>query len=124
MYGGERMPDFLNWIVDPKNIGADITVSDTKQDDMDVAAPVINLAFLEEFGNENFSRRSFLKWERILHSHGASMREVNWIRKGTIPRCCDVVIYPDNNEQCETLVKLAIKHDVMLVPYGGGTNVT
>ena len=44
---------------------------------MDVDAPIINHDFLEEVGNENFSRRSFLKWERIMHSHGASMREVN-----------------------------------------------
>jgi hypothetical protein len=42
MYGGERMPEFLNWIVDPKNIGADINVNDPLQDDMDIDAPVIN----------------------------------------------------------------------------------
>lgn len=36
----------------------------------------------------------------------------------------DCVIYPFSTEQVEILVKLANKHNVVLVPYGGGTNVT
>ena len=35
-----------------------------------------------------------------------------------------MVIYPYNNEHCEAIVKMAAKHNVMLVPMGGGTNVT
>ena len=35
-----------------------------------------------------------------------------------------MVIYPYNNEHCEEIVKIASKHNVMLVPMGGGTNVT
>ena len=34
------------------------------------------------------------------------------------------MIYPFSTEQCEDLIKLANKHNVVLVPYGGGTNVT
>lgn len=33
-------------------------------------------------------------------------------------------MYPLTTEQVENLVKLANKHNVVLVPYGGGTNVT
>ena len=35
-----------------------------------------------------------------------------------------MVFYPNSTEQVERLVKLACKHNVVLVPYGGGTNVT
>jgi len=35
-----------------------------------------------------------------------------------------MVIYPLTTEHCENIVALANKHDVVLVPYGGGTNVT
>ena len=35
-----------------------------------------------------------------------------------------MIVYPHSNEHCELLVKLAVKHNVMLVPFGGGTNVT
>lgn len=36
----------------------------------------------------------------------------------------DCVIYPYTTEHVENLVTLANKHSVVLVPYGGGTNVT
>lgn len=50
--------------------------------------------------------------------------EVFMLRYGTFPRFCDVVVYPESTEQVENLIKLANKHNVVLVPYGGGTNVT
>jgi alkyldihydroxyacetonephosphate synthase len=34
------------------------------------------------------------------------------------------VVYPFTSEQVEIIVKLANKHNVVVVPYGGGTNVT
>lgn len=35
-----------------------------------------------------------------------------------------MVVYPNSTEDCERLCALAKKHKVMLVCYGGGTNVT
>jgi alkyldihydroxyacetonephosphate synthase len=35
-----------------------------------------------------------------------------------------MVIYPSCTEDVEKIVKAAVKHNVVLVPYGGGTNVT
>jgi hypothetical protein len=98
MYGGEVLPAFLPWIVE--NMQADPNVNEKVQEDMEIHAPNINMAFLEELGTENFSRRSFMKWERIMHSHGCSMREVDWIRRGVIPRCVDMVFYPSTDEHC------------------------
>lgn len=46
------------------------------------------------------------------------------LRQGKFLRTVDVVVYPGNSEQVEKLVELANKHDVVLVPFGGGTNVT
>ena len=46
------------------------------------------------------------------------------LRHGSFKRCVDVVIYPESHEQVEKIVELANKHDVVVVPYGGGTNVT
>ena len=39
-------------------------------------------------------------------------------------RTVDMVVYPASHSQCEKLVLLANKHNVCLVPFGGGTNVT
>ena len=59
-----------------------------------------------------------------MHSHGASLREVMMLRYGKFPRYVDSVLYPSSSEHCEKIVQLADKHNVVLIPYGGGTNVT
>ena len=64
------------------------------------------------------------KWERILHSHGADLEALWQLRFERLTRYIDFVVYPHTTEHCESLVKLAVKHNVMLVPFGGGTNVT
>ena len=59
-----------------------------------------------------------------MHSHGASLREVFALRYGRFERYVDLVIYVGSNEHVVKLVELANKHNVILIPYGGGTNVT
>jgi alkyldihydroxyacetonephosphate synthase len=46
------------------------------------------------------------------------------LKYGKFERFVDCVIYPGSHEQVENMVKIAIKHNVALIPYGGGTNVT
>jgi alkyldihydroxyacetonephosphate synthase len=102
----------------------DTSTEDPIQEHMDIEAPIINHAFLEELGTENLSRRSFMQWERVNHSHGATFQEITQLRGGKFDRSVDVVIMPTSTENVENLVLLANKHNVMIVPYGGGTNVT
>lgn len=111
-----------NWA--ESNAGFDFSKLSPKQADMEIHAPHFNHAFLEELGDKKFDRRSFLKWERIMHSHGATLAEVYTLRHGKFERCVDVVVYPDNQAQVENIIELANKHNVVIVPYGGGTNVT
>ena len=85
----------------------------------------VNHPFLKDLEKEKcFSRRSFEKWERIMHSHGASLREVYALRYGRFDRYVDVVLYPGSTDHVMRIVELATTHNVVLVPYGGGTNVT
>jgi len=91
-----------------KNAGFDFTKLSPKQDDMEIHASNFNHAFLEELGENAFERRSFLKWERIMHSHGATQEEIYILRHGAFKRCADVIIYPANHEQVEvseTMIK-------------------
>lgn len=46
------------------------------------------------------------------------------MRYGKFPRYVDVVIYPKSTENVQKIIELANQHDVVLIPYGGGTNVT
>ena len=94
--------------------------------DMIVDPPVLNMKYIEAMGQGplNFSRRSFNKFERIMHSHGATLQELFQLNHGRFQRYVDMVVYPITHDQCDKLVKLAFKFDVAIVPYGGGTNVT
>jgi hypothetical protein len=69
-YGGMPLPNFLPYL--KKELHADIEFERPKQDfnDMPVEPPIINHAFVEELGTQNYSRRSFARNERVLHSHG------------------------------------------------------
>ncbi len=59
-----------------------------------------------------------------MHSHGASLREVFALRFGKFERYVDCVVYPGSTEDVTKIVELADKYNVVLIPYGGGTNVT
>ena len=59
-----------------------------------------------------------------MHSHGSCLKEVWKLRYEKLPKVADLVVYPNSTEDVQRLVQLACKHNVVLVPYGGGTNVT
>jgi len=68
----------------------------------------VNHAFLQALEAEKvFSRRSFMKWERIMHSHGASLREIFNLRYLKFEKIVDVVLYVNSTEQTERVVALA-----------------
>ena len=59
-----------------------------------------------------------------MHSHGASLREVFNLKYHKFDRYVDVVVYPASKEHVENIIEAANAHNVVLIPYGGGTNVT
>lgn len=71
MFGGQFLPKFLGYVQEHLHLNENY--EDPPQADMEVAAPNLNHEFLEELGETNYSRRSFSKWERIMHSHGSCL---------------------------------------------------
>src|SRR6266545_583410 len=61
---------------------------------------------------------------RLRHGHGHTLEEMYALRYGRLERVPDLVVYPATDEEVTALVEAATRHDVCLVPYGGGTNVT
>ncbi len=61
---------------------------------------------------------------RLRHGHGHTQTEMFAIKYGKLSRIPDRVVYPDSEEQVIALVEAALKHNVCLIPYGGGTSVT
>ena len=63
--------------------------------------------------------------ERLIHSHGQTTTdEVSRVLYGNLPRTVDLVVWPESEADCVAIVNLARDHDVCLIPYGGGTNVS
>jgi alkyldihydroxyacetonephosphate synthase len=124
MFAGQGLPAFMPFL--KKSLSVDVAFETPKQPESAyiIEAPSVNAAFVEELGVLNVSRRSFSKAERVLHSHGHTFQEIHALRNYALQRHVDMVVYPLTTEHCENLVSLANKHDVVLVPYGGGTNVT
>ena len=61
---------------------------------------------------------------RLRHGHGHTLEEMYLLKYGRLERVPDLVVYPESEAQVAALVAAAARHDVCLVPYGGGTNVT
>jgi len=122
---GAEMPDLLPWVRDV--LGAELRPDDVH----DVAGlpPVPaareNRRFVEDI-------RSLLPDDaistepavRLRHGHGHTLEEMYAIKYERLERVPDMVIFPSTEERVAGVVDAAARHDVCLVPYGGGTNVS
>jgi alkyldihydroxyacetonephosphate synthase len=122
---GAELPDLLPWTC--ANIGVEIDPRDVHASCYPPALPEprANAAFLEEV--RKFLPEDALSTDpeiRLRHGHGHTQEEMYAIKYGSVGRIPDLVVYPAREEDVEALVEAALRHDVVLVPYGGGTNVT
>ncbi|KAF4519565.1 hypothetical protein B566_EDAN004769, partial [Ephemera danica] len=62
--------------------------------------------------------------DRLYRVHGMTLRELITLREGTFERIPDIVTWPNCHDDVVKLVQLASKLNVVLVPFGGGTNAT
>jgi alkyldihydroxyacetonephosphate synthase len=122
---GLELPDLLPWI--QKVMDVKIPLGDLHDTGYPTAipAPRTNAAFLKAaiavLPADALSDDARL---RLRHGHGHTLEEMYAIRHGRIARVPDLIVYPSTEEEVVALVAAATKHDVCLVPYGGGTNVT
>jgi alkyldihydroxyacetonephosphate synthase len=63
------------------------------------------------------------KRERLVHAYGKSFRDLLRIRRGLVEAAPDGVVYPESEAEVEVLVKAAADHDVVLIPFGAGSNI-
>lgn len=122
---GSELPDLLPWM--KHVLGVDIPADDKHAPAYPPAVPaaVRNPAFEDElrtvFAEDAITAEPVL---RLRHGHGHTLEAMYAIKYGRVERVPDVIVFPATTEQVTALVELAGRHDVCLVPYGGGTNVT
>lgn len=121
LYSGKTLPGFKAWA--EAMVSVDFSAMSPVQSGMQVDPPVVN----EEFNRCAATICGEVVIEdtdRVFHSHGHTLQELFAVRYGKLPRVVDVVVYPSTHKQVEEIVQLAVRLNVVIIPYGGGTNVT
>jgi alkyldihydroxyacetonephosphate synthase len=122
---GKELPRFLPWVRE---------VLEVRVDPKDVHAPRYPTAIPEPRLQPEFltAIQSFLKADqietngeiRLRHGHGHTQEEMYAIKYTQLGRIPDLVVYPETEVEVSRLVESGKAHNVSLIPYGGGTNVT
>lgn len=62
--------------------------------------------------------------DRVVHTYGKSLRDLLRVRAGDLPRVPDVVVYPADEAQVQSVVDLAVGQDSVVIAFGGGSNIS
>lgn len=122
---GKRLPNLLPWVENIMGIEVPrqpaLQALPTPNVPAAKSHPAFTAALQEALGDDALDTSDM---ERMRHGHGHTQEEMYAIKHGHLARVPDMVVYPADEEQVVRLVALAQDHNVCLIPYGGGTNVT
>ena len=123
---GKKLSKFIPFVEEVLGVEFKIKPKVKELDKKHVDKAFVNHDFISElrsrFNEDRFTEEDN---ERLLHSHGQhSTDEVYKVLYGKLKKFTDLVFYIESEEEAIELIELAKKHDVCLIPYGGGTNVT
>jgi alkyldihydroxyacetonephosphate synthase len=122
----EDKPAFRQFAINAIDLDVNIPpITPMSIDDLPIPAPVISDQLLSELteavGAENAVQDNL---DRIVHTYGKGARDLLRIRAGDIPRVPDVVVYPGDEAEVLLIVDRAIAADAVIIPYGGGSNIS
>ncbi|XP_023786207.1 alkyldihydroxyacetonephosphate synthase, peroxisomal [Cyanistes caeruleus] len=122
--GGMVLPTFKEWI--EKTFGASLehkTTSRTSLNVNDVPPSVVNEEFLQDLRATKISYSQDAE-DRVFRAHGHCLHEIFVLREGMFKRIPDIVVWPVCHEDVVKIVELACKHNLCIIPFGGGTSVS
>lgn len=122
---GQKLPSLLPWFSNLMEV--EISSKSKLESSYPPSIPeaIVNNAFLIDI-HELLEKDQiiFEALQRLRHGHGHTQGEMYAIKHSSISRIPDAIIYPKDQSQVANLVRLASKHSICLVPFGGGTNVS
>lgn len=122
---GQELPRLLPWIRETLAIDLDPKDQHRNSYPTEIPAAIESPAFskaIREFLNDEQIDAS--GENRLRHGHGHTQEEMYAIKHKRLGRIPDMVVYPESEEQVAALIATAKDHNVVLIPFGGGTNVT
>jgi len=61
--------------------------------------------------------------ERVVHAYGKGFRDLFRMRRGMAEGAPDLVLYPENERDVLMTLRAGARHDVVVIPFGGGSNI-
>ena len=94
-------------------------------DDLDIPESTLSPALRSELeaatGSAHVSTDAL---DRVVHARGKSLRDLVRHRGGDVGRLPDVVVRPADEDELAAVVRAAIDADAVVIPFGGGTNIS
>ncbi|KAL7991602.1 hypothetical protein Chor_015858, partial [Crotalus horridus] len=122
--GGVIFPFLKDWL--EKNLGGNMehkTTPKTSINISDVPPSVASEEFLQDLQNAKISYTQEAE-SRLFRAHGHCLYEIFLLREGMFKRVPDVVVWPECHDDVVKIVEIACKHNICIIPYGGGTSVS
>ena len=86
---------------------------------------IVNLRFLAELKSTLQTEQVCdSRYERVIHAYGKGFRDLFRLRRGSAEGAPDLVIYPESESDVLATLRAAAHHDVMVIPFGGGSNIS
>jgi alkyldihydroxyacetonephosphate synthase len=86
-----------------------------------VVSPELRAALVTALGEGQVSDDAM---DRVVHTYGKSLRDLVRIRRGDVGRMPDLVLYPSSEDDVTSILNIALRHDAVVIPFGGGTNIS
>uniref|UniRef100_A0A8B9FW49 Alkylglycerone-phosphate synthase n=1 Tax=Amazona collaria TaxID=241587 RepID=A0A8B9FW49_9PSIT len=122
--GGMVLPTFKEWM--EKTFGASLDHKTTSRATLnvnDVPPSIVKEEFLQDLRAAKISYSQDAE-DRVFRAHGHCLHEIFILREGMFKRVPDIVVWPVCHEDVVKIVELACKHNLCIIPFGGGTSVS
>lgn len=121
--GGCELPSFTKWVEAKFDMKLDPS-KNYPQLPQTYPKPVLNTTFLNELRTKTKVEHSQEGVDRLVRCHGQTLDDIYSLWHNKFQRIPDLVVWPRCHDEVVQLVQLAHRHNVMLLPYGGGTSVS
>lgn len=123
-YNIEENPGIARYLLDKFNIKKIRGQPEFRIENINIPDSRLDSLLLGEFINElGASICSTKPIDRLHHSCGQSYPDIVKKRSMNIDNAPDAVFYPKSEGDIRTIIRLAEKHKMALIPFGGGTSV-
>lgn len=86
-------------------------------------SPQISPEIIQKFQQQNLSI-SIEGVDRLIRAHGHTLHDIYILRESFFKRIPDLVVWPTCHNDVIKIVELATTHNLVIIPFGGGTSVS